>query len=205
VITQPMPSMPVRLWGDADGRRYRETYFADYPGVWRHGDFFRVNARGGCFVLGRSDATLNRHGVRIGTAEVYRAIAGIDEVEDALVVNLDLPSGGFFMPLFVKLRDGRRLDEALETRIRDRLRTEYSPRHVPDRVIQVAGIPMTVTGKKMEIPVRRILQGIPPEEAASVHALADPSALADYVSYVRSQHDYPLVTPPHRKQPERHP
>jgi len=197
VITQPMPSMPVRMWGDADDRRYRETYFADYPGVWRQGDFFRVNERGGCFVLGRSDATLNRHGVRIGTAEIYRAIAGIDEVEGALVVNLDLPSGGFFMPLFVKLRDGVRLDEPLEARIRERLRTEYSPRHVPDRVIQVAGIPMTLTGKKMEIPVRKILLGTPPEEAASVHALADPTTLADYVSYARSQHDYVLGTEPH--------
>ena len=107
VFTEPMPSMPLRFWNDEDGRRYRETYFEEFPGVWRHGDFFRINARGGCFVLGRSDATLNRHGVRIGTAEIYRALAQLDEIEDSLIVNLDLPGGGFFMPLFVKLRTGR--------------------------------------------------------------------------------------------------
>jgi acetoacetyl-CoA synthetase len=131
VITEPMPSMPVRLWGDTDGRRYRETYFAHYPGVWRHGDFFRVNHRGGCFVLGRSDATLNRHGVRIGTAEVYRAFAALEEVDDALAVCLDLPDGGSFMPLFVTLAGGRRLDDAIERKIRKRLRDAYSPGTCP--------------------------------------------------------------------------
>src|SRR5206468_7195922 len=124
---------------------------------WRHGDFFRINSRGGCFVLGRSDATLNRHGVRIGTAEVYRVLASIDEVQDALIVNLDLAGGRFFMPLFVKLAGERVLDGDIEQRIRDRLRTEYTPRHVPDQIIQVPAIPVTLTGKKMEIPVRKIL------------------------------------------------
>jgi acetoacetyl-CoA synthase len=127
VITEPMPSMPAGFWGDHDGSRYRETYFADFPGVWRQGDFFRVNRRGGCFVLGRSDATLNRHGVRIGTAEIYAVVAGIPEIEDALIVNLDLPGGGFFMPLFVTLAGGRVLDDTLEEVIRDRLRREYTP------------------------------------------------------------------------------
>ncbi len=192
VITQPMPSMPVRLWGDEDGRRYRETYFADYPGVWRHGDFFRINGRGGCFVLGRSDATLNRHGVRIGTAEVYRTLAGIEEIDDALVVNLDLPGGRAFMPLFVKLGAGRRLDAALEEKIRDRLRREYTPRHVPDRIVQVPEIPATLTGKKMEVPIRKILLGVPVEEAANRHAMANPHALDDFVTYAHSQRDYKL-------------
>src|ERR1700721_3349960 len=113
VITQPMPSMPVRMWNDDDGRLYRQTYFADFPGVWRQGDFIKVNERGGCFVLGRSDATLNRHGVRIGTAEIYAALESVEEVADALIVNLDLPGGGFFMPLFVTLTEGAVLDDAL--------------------------------------------------------------------------------------------
>lgn len=189
VVTAPMPSMPVGLWGD-DGARYRDTYFSHFPGVWRHGDFFRVNRRGGCFVLGRSDATLNRHGVRIGTAEIYRVLEQIDEITDALVVNLDLPDGGFFMPLFVTLADGRRLDADLDARIRDRLRREYTPRHVPDRIIHVPQIPTTRTGKKMEIPVRRILLGAPPEQAANSNAMAAPEALDAFVTYAREQRDY---------------
>jgi acetoacetyl-CoA synthetase len=193
VITQPMPSMPVRLWGDDDGSRYRETYFADYPGVWRHGDFFRVNSRGGCFVLGRSDATLNRHGVRIGTAEVYRSLAEIEEIDDAIVVNLDLPGGRAFMPLFVALGGGRRLDAALEAKIRDRLRRDYTPRHVPDRIIQVPSIPMTLTGKKMEVPVRRILLGTPVDQAANRNAMANPESLDAFVAYANSRRDDQLA------------
>ncbi len=192
VITEPMPSMPVCFWNDPGDTRYRESYFEEYPGVWRHGDFFRINARGGCFVLGRSDATLNRHGVRIGTAEIYRGLAGLPEVEDALVVNLDLPGGRFFMPLFVKLRDGRRLDDGIEQAIRERLRTTYSPRHVPDRIIQVPAIPYTLTGKKLEVPVRRILSGVLPEKAANRSAMADPAALDFFIDYARSQRDYSL-------------
>jgi len=191
VITQPMPSMPVGFWGDHDGSRYRRTYFADFPGVWRQGDFFRVNGRGGCFVLGRSDATLNRHGVRIGTAEIYAVLAGIPDIEDALIVSLDLPGGGFFMPLFVTLAGGRVLDDALREVIRGRLRQEYSTRHVPDRIIQVQQIPVTLTGKKMEVPVRRILLGTAPEAAASVSAMANPAALDEFISYARTQQDYP--------------
>jgi acetoacetyl-CoA synthetase len=181
--------------------------------VWRHGDFFRINARGGCFVLGRSDATLNRHGVRIGTAEVYAVLASINEIDDALIVNLDLPDGGFFMPLFVKLADngaspggdprtpgaspggGARtpaaLDDALRARIRDRLRAEYTPRHVPDKIIQVPDIPVTLTGKKMEVPVRRILRGMPAEQAANRNAMANPQALDFFVDYAAAQQDYP--------------
>jgi acetoacetyl-CoA synthetase len=177
VITEPMPSMPVRFWGDEDGERYRQSYFAEYPGVWRHGDFFLVNKRGGCYVLGRSDATLNRQGVRIGTAEVYRAVEAVDGVADALVVNLDLPGGRFLMPLFVVLHSGLSLDESLEQEIRDRLRRDYTPRHVPDRIIQVPAIPRTLTGKKMEVPVRRILLGEPPDAVADRNAMANPESL----------------------------
>jgi acetoacetyl-CoA synthetase len=192
VITVPMPSMPVRFWGDDTGARYRESYFADFPGVWRQGDFFRVNRRGGCFVLGRSDATLNRHGVRIGTAEVYAVLASIDEIDDALIVNLDLPGGRFHMPLFVRLAGGLRLDDRIRDKIRDRLRHEYTPRHVPDRIVQVPDIPMTLTGKKLEVPVRKILLGVPPDEAANRNAMANPGSLDFFAAYPTKQQDYPI-------------
>ena len=192
VITQPMPSMPVRLWNDEDGNLYRETYFADFPGVWRQGDFFKVNERGGCFVLGRSDATLNRHGVRIGTAEIYAALEPVEEVADALIVNLDLPGGGFFMPLFVRLADDAVLDEALRRKITDRLRDSYTARHVPDRIIQVPQIPSTLTGKKMEVPVRKILLGVPPDQAANRNAMANPESLDAFAEYAHTQQDYQL-------------
>lgn len=194
VLTEPMPSMPVYFWNDKDGIRYRESYFDIYPGVWRHGDFFRVNRRGGCFVLGRSDATLNRQGVRIGTAEIYRALAHLEEIEDTLVVNLDLPGGKFFMPLFVKLIDGLRLDAELERKICEQLRREYTPRHVPDRIIQAPGIPMTLTRKKMEVPVRKILLGTPLEQAANRNAMANPDSLDFFVNYAKTQKDYSLAT-----------
>jgi acetoacetyl-CoA synthetase len=193
VLTEPMPSMPVYFWNDKEGSRYRESYFDVYPGVWRHGDFFRINARGGCFVLGRSDATLNRLGVRIGTAEIYRALAHLEEVEDALVVNLDLPGGKFFMPLFVKLADGHRLDAELERKICERLRQEYTPRHVPDRIVQAPAIPVTLTRKKMEVPVRKILLGVPLEKAANRNAMANPSSLDFFVNYAKTQKDYFLA------------
>ena len=191
VITQPLPSMPIGFWNDPDDRRYRESYFEEFPGVWRHGDFFRINERGGSFVLGRSDATLNRYGVRIGTAEIYRTLAALPEVEDSLVVNLDLPDGGFFMPLFVKLAAGASLDTVAD-RIREVLRREYTARHVPDRIISVPAIPMTLTGKKMEVPVRRILLGAPPAKAANVSAMADPGALDFFIEYAATQQDYTL-------------
>ena len=191
VITQPMPSMPVCFWGDdADQTKYKDAYFREFPGVWRQGDFFKVNERGGCYVLGRSDATLNRYGVRIGTAEIYAVLAGIDAIDDALVVNLDLPGGGFFMPLFVRLADGLVLDAELEAAIAERLRREYTPRHVPDKIIQVPSIPATLTGKKMEVPVRKILLGVAPDKAANPSAMADPAALDAFIDYARTQHDY---------------
>jgi acetoacetyl-CoA synthetase len=193
VVTLPMPSMPVCFWNDVDNKRYLESYFADYPGVWRHGDFFKMNERGGCFVLGRSDATLNRHGVRIGTAEVYRSLAMLPEMDDSLIVNLDLPHGKFFMPLFVKLKSGQQLDDPLRERIRATLRREYSPRHVPDKIYQVESIPFTLTGKKMEVPVRKILMGVAPEKAANRDAVANPQALDYFIAYAQDQKDYSLT------------
>jgi len=192
VITKPLPCMPVGFWNDADGSRYRESYFDMYPGVWRHGDFFKVNERGGCFVLGRSDATLNRHGVRIGTAEVYRALLSVPEIEDSLIVNLDLPGGEFFMPLFVKLKEGARLDATLVEKVRACMRKTYSARHVPDKIYEVGAIPYTLTGKKMEVPVRRIMMGVPVEKAANRAAMANVDALDFFVRYARDQQDYRL-------------
>jgi acyl-coenzyme A synthetase/AMP-(fatty) acid ligase len=148
--------------------------------------------RGGCFVLGRSDATLNRYGVRIGTAEVYAALESVEEVADALIVNIDLPGGGFFMPLFITLTEGAVLDDALRRNIADRLRTQYTARHVPDKIIAVPAIPATLTGKKMEVPVRRILLGARPDDAANRNAMADPQALDAFARYASTQEDYRL-------------
>jgi acetoacetyl-CoA synthetase len=189
VITQPMPSMPVKFWNDPEDQRYRESYFDVYPGIWRHGDFVRFNQRGGVYVLGRSDSTLNRHGIRIGTAEIYRSLALLEEIDDALIVNLDLPGGKFFMPLFVKLRGGRRLDESLTRRVGEQLRRDYSPRHVPDKIYQVQEIPYTLTGKKLEVPIRRILMGADPDRAANRAALINPAALDYFIDYAKTHRD----------------
>ena len=196
VITKSLPSMPVCFWGDESGERYRDAYFDIFPGVWRHGDLLRINERGGCFVLGRSDATLNRHGVRIGTAEIYRSLGAIEEVADSLIVNLDLPHGKFFMPLFVKLKVGHTLDGALQRRIVETLRRNYTPRHVPDRIIAVPEIPYTLTGKKMEVPVRRILMGASPDTVLNRNAMANPHTLDVFVAYARNQQDYSFATRP---------
>ena len=191
VITQPMPSMPVKLWGDdEDMSRYKASYFDMYPGLWRQGDFFKVTERGSAFVLGRSDATLNRYGVRIGTAEIYAVLEGIPEVDDAIVVNLDLPGGAFFMPMFVQLAEGVTLDDRIVNEITGRLRKEYTPRHVPDKIIQVPQIPTTLTGKKLEVPVRKILLGTPLEKAANPSAMANPASLDAFLEYARTQGDY---------------
>ncbi len=192
VVTQPMPSMPIGFWNDPNDARYLETYYSDFPGQWRQGDFYRINERGGCFVLGRSDATLNRHGIRIGTSEIYRTIVLVPGVEDGLIVNLDLPGGKFFMPMFVKLADGVTLDEKLTKAINDKLRSEYTPRHVPDRIFQVPSIPYTISGKRMEVPVRRILQGVPVAKAANRDAMADAKALDWFIRYAAEQTDYKL-------------
>jgi acetoacetyl-CoA synthetase len=191
VITKPMPSMPVKFWGDdEDMSKYKASYFDTYPGIWRQGDFFLVTGRGSTLVLGRSDATLNRFGVRIGTAEIYAVLEGIPEVDDAIVVNLDLPGGKFFMPMFIQLAEGVPLDERIEGEIRSRLRKEYTPRHVPDKIIQVPQIPVTLTGKKLEVPVRKILLGTPVEKAANPSAMANPASLDAFLEYARTQQDY---------------
>ena len=181
VITEPMPSMPLYLWNDPGDRRYRESYFDMYPGVWRHGDWIRITPRGGAVIYGRSDSTINRQGVRMGTSEIYRAAGAVPEVADALVVDVPREGGESWMPLFVVLRDGAVLDDELVRRIRARIRQDCSPRHVPDEVIQIAEVPRTLSGKALEIPVKRILMGVAPERAASVESLANPGALDFFV------------------------
>lgn len=159
VITSPMPSMPLGFWDDPDGSRYRDAYFAEFPGVWRHGDRVTVTDRGSVIVHGRSDATLNRHGIRMGSADICQAAEDLPEVDEALVVGIEEPDGGYWMPMFVTLTGGRHLDEDLATAIRAAVRNRVSPRHVPDEVIQAPGIPHTRTGKKLEVPVKNILRG----------------------------------------------
>ena len=192
VICKPMPSMPVYFWNDKNDERYRTSYFEEFPGVWRHGDYFRVNNRGGCFIYGRSDSTLNRYGVRIGTAEIYRTIESLDEVDDSIIVNLDLTGGEFFMPLFVKLKQGVVLTDGVKAKICQRLRQKYSPRHVPDIILQVSDIPYTLTGKKLEVPVRKILTGVEPSKAANKDAMSNPNSLAFFVEYAKTTQDYQL-------------
>ena len=187
VVTSPMPSMPLRFMNDPGDVRYHETYFERFPGVWRHGDFIKINARGGCYIYGRSDSTLNRHGVRIGSSEVYRAVEQLDDVADSLVVCLELAGGGFYMPLFVRVTDGAVFDDALRDRIVAKLRADCSPRHVPDEILEVRMVPYTLTGKKMEIPVRRILAGTAPEKAASREAMMDPAALDWFVEFAQQR------------------
>jgi acetoacetyl-CoA synthetase len=183
VIGAPMPSMPLGFWGDHDGTRYREAYFEAFPGVWRHGDWIRFTAQGSCTISGRSDATLNRGGVRLGTAEFYRVVEELPEVGDSLVVHLEDPDGGNGeLILYVALRDGYQLDDALRGRLRAALRTTLSPRHLPDVVTQVPVVPRNRTGKKLELPVKRILLGDSPDDVVGPDVLADPDALAAFVA-----------------------
>lgn len=183
VITEPMPSMPVGFWNDPDGTRYREAYFDVYPGVWRHGDWITINERGGCVITGRSDATLNRGGVRLGTAEFYSVVEGLDEVVDSVVVHLEDDEGGAGeLLLFVVLADGLQLDDELRGKICRELRTALSPRHVPDEIHQVRAVPRTLSAKKLEVPVKKILTGTPVDRAAAKGALANPESLTAFAA-----------------------
>jgi acetoacetyl-CoA synthetase len=182
VITSPMPSMPVGFWSDTSGEALRSAYFDDYPGVWRHGDWITFLDDGACVISGRSDATLNRGGVRLGTSDFYAVVEALPEVADSLVVHLE---GSGELVLFVSLVPGRELDDALRTRITEALRRDLSPRHVPDRIETVPGVPRTLSGKKLEVPVKRILTGTPIEVAASRGSLANPETLDYFASLVR--------------------
>jgi acetoacetyl-CoA synthetase len=185
VITQPMPSMPLYFWNDEGDARYLSSYFDVYPSVWRHGDWIKINERGGCVIYGRSDATINRYGVRMGTAEIYQAVQSLEEVSDCLVVDLEGLEGESYMPLFVVLAPGAELDDALRQKIRTTIREQISPRHVPDEMVAVPEIPYTLSGKKMELPVRRILKGRPLERAANPGAMRNPEALDSFIEFAR--------------------
>ena len=187
VVRRPMPSMPIFFWGDADFSRYSGNYFSTYPDIWTHGDRVRFNRGGGCVVLGRSDATLNRFGVRIGSAEIYRTIESFREFADSLIVCVEDGQGGYYMPLFVEMAAGVKLSDGLIGQVRSRLRAERSPRHVPDEILAVPEIPVTLTGKKMEIPVRRLLLGEPMHKVASKDATRNPAALEWFAALSRER------------------
>ena len=181
VITEPMPSMPIYFWNDPEGERYRESYFDVYPGVWRHGDWIKVKDDGACVIYGRSDSTINRGGVRMGTSEIYSAVDKVDEVSDSLVVDVPRDGGNSFMPLFVVLQEGVELDDDLKGRIKASIKENASPRHVPNEIFAVSDIPKTLNGKKLEVPVKKILSGTPPEKAASKESLSNPESLDRFV------------------------
>ena len=183
VITKPMPSMPVFFWNDPGKKKYRASYFEDIPGVWRHGDWVKITNKGGVVILGRSDATLNRHGIRIGTAEIYRVLNDIPDIIDSLIVNLELEGGQHYMPLFVKLKEGSNLFDDLKKIIAQELRTRCSPRHVPDEIIEVQDIPYTISGKKMEAPVKKILMGMDVDKSLNRDAMRNPESLKFFMDF----------------------
>lgn len=187
VITEPMPAMPLFFWGDdVQHTRYRQSYFDRYPGVWTHGDWIRITKTGGATIFGRSDSTLNRYGVRMGSSEIYRAVAPVSEIEDSLVVEFSRKPGGSYMPLFVKLVPGTPWSASIEDAIRHAIKSALSPRHLPDAMIPVSDIPKTLNGKKLEIPVKRILMGEPVATVVNVDAMMNPECLGEYVTYGQS-------------------
>ena len=186
VINKPMPSMPIYFWNDEDNKRYKASYFEHYPGKWRHGDFIRINSEtDGLVIYGRSDATLNRHGIRIGTSEIYRAVNKIEAIEDSLIVNLELDEGKHYMPLFVKMKDGFNLSDDIKTKINNQLKTEYTPRHVPDEIILVADIPYTISGKKMEAPIKKILLKMPLEKSINFDSMRNPESVDFFIEFAK--------------------
>ncbi|MEV5787738.1 acetoacetate--CoA ligase [Streptomyces sp. NPDC052287] len=194
VVTRPMPSMPLYFWNDPDGSRYRDAYFGAYPGVWRHGDWITLTSHGSVIVHGRSDATLNRNGVRLGSADIHDIVEHLPEITEALVIGAEEPDGGYWMPLFVVLADGVGLDESLREKIRDAIRAGASPRHVPDEILAVPALPHTKTGKKLEVPVKRLLQGAPAEQVLNPAAVDNPDLIAYFARLgaernKRSAHD----------------
>jgi len=177
--------MPLYFWNDAGNRRYLDSYFDVYPGIWRHGDWVRITPRGGAVIYGRSDATINRHGIRMGTSELYRAVEDLPQVIDSLVVDLEYLGRESYMPLFVVLREGETLTPALEGAIRERIKQALSARHVPNDIFQVAAIPRTMSGKKMELPIKKLMMGQPLEKVANPDTMANPESLAWFVDFAR--------------------
>jgi acetoacetyl-CoA synthetase len=187
VITEPMPSMPLYFWNDPDGSRYREAYFEPWPGVWRHGDWLEITDRGTCLITGRSDSTLNRGGVRMGTADIYAAVESIPAVVDCVVLGVEQRDGGYWMPLFVQLAPGVELTDELRDEIRTAIRRQASPRHVPDEILEVPGVPHTRTGKRLEVPLKRLFQGADPAKALNVGAVDDAAVVQHFVDLARNR------------------
>jgi acetoacetyl-CoA synthetase len=183
VITKPMPSMPLFFWNDPDGKKYLNSYFDAYPGVWRHGDWIKITPGGSAIIYGRSDSTINRKGIRMGSSEIYRIVEELPEVLDSLIIGLERPGGNYYMPLFVVLTPGNTLDDALKHKIRTVLRTNLTPHHVPDEIIVIAEVPRTLSGKKLEVPIKKLFLGTPLAKAVSVGALANPQALQFFLEF----------------------
>ncbi|WP_422744457.1 acetoacetate--CoA ligase [Mycobacterium sp. WMMD1722] len=186
VVTKPLPSMPLRFWNDDDGHRYREAYFEMFDGVWRHGDWITITDHDSVIVHGRSDSTLNRHGIRMGSADIYQAVERLPEIAEALVIGAEQPDGGYWMPLFVTLAEGAELTDDLTERIKQTIRTDVSPRHVPDEIVLAPGIPHTRTGKKLEVPIKKLLQGGDATKVVEPTAVDDPALLEWYVTQRRA-------------------
>jgi acetoacetyl-CoA synthetase len=183
VITEPMPSMPIYFWNDPEGKRYQESYFEMFPGIWRHGDWITITSRGSAIIYGRSDSTINRQGIRMGSSEIYRVVEGIPEVMDSLIIGVELPGGRYYMPLFVVLREGVTLDDTLKATIKQKLRTTISPHHVPDEILAIPSVPRTLSGKKLEVPVKKLFMGVPVEKAASADAMSNPQSIDYFIEY----------------------
>jgi acetoacetyl-CoA synthetase len=184
VVTEPMPSMPLYFWNDTDGKRLHESYFDTFDGVWRYGDWIRITPRGGAVIYGRSDTTINRHGIRMGTGEIYAVVEGLfEDIVDSLIVDLEYLGRRSWMPLFVVLAENAILDDNLRTAIRDAIRTQLSPRHVPDEIVAIAQVPRTLTGKKMELPIKKLLLGMPQEQVVSTDAMTNPGSLTFFLDY----------------------
>jgi acetoacetyl-CoA synthetase len=185
VITAPLPSMPIYFWNDPDGKKYQNSYFDLYPGVWRHGDWIKIKPSGSAVIYGRSDSTINRKGIRMGSSEIYRVVEDMPEVLDSLIIGLERPGGNYYLPLFVVLKPGIVLDDELKTRIRTQLRTHLTPHHVPDEIIAVPEVPRTLSGKKLEVPIKKIFLGMPLEKAVSLGALSNPQAIQFFVEFAQ--------------------
>jgi acetoacetyl-CoA synthetase len=183
VCTTPIPSMPLYFWNDPDGKRLHQAYYDMYPGIWRHGDWIKISDRGSAIIYGRSDSTINRHGIRMGTAEIYRVVEDFEEVLDSMVVDLEYLGRESWMPLFLVLRSGTELTEALRAKIRSAIKEKLSARYLPNDIQLVPAIPRTLTGKKMEVPIKRLLLGEPLDRIANPDAMSNPDSLAWYADY----------------------
>ena len=187
VLTEPLPSMPLFFWNDPEGTRYHDSYFDMYPGVWRHGDWIKITPRGSAIIYGRSDSTINRQGIRMGSSEIYRVVESLPEVLDSMIVGIEQPGGKYYMPLFVVLREGVELDDALKARIKDALRKNISPHHVPDEILAIPEVPRTLSGKKLEVPVKKLFLGVPVEKAISVDAMSNPQYLQYFIEFANQK------------------